>query len=99
MILSRFSRHRDVRSANRRHDNRRRFLLEPLEGRQLLSTFTVTNIDDTGSGSFREAITSSNASTGSTVNSIGYGILVTGSTTNTFTNNAVSHNGLGGVKD
>ncbi len=81
MILSRFFRHQDIRLAVRRHDKSRRFLLEPLEGRQLLSTFTVTNVNDTGAGSLRAAITSSNATTGSTVNSIGFDIGSGGSET------------------
>src|SRR3954466_9885598 len=33
-----------------------------MEGRQLLSTFTVTNIDNSGSGSLRDAITRANSS-------------------------------------
>src|SRR5262245_65362479 len=39
--------------------------VEVLEGRQLLSTFTVTNTDDAGPGSFRQAILDANGNTGS----------------------------------
>jgi hypothetical protein len=38
--------------------------LEPLEGRQLLSIFTETNIDDAGAGSLRQAILDANANPG-----------------------------------
>src|SRR5262249_51345413 len=38
--------------------------VEVLEGRQLLSTFTVTNTDDAGPGSFRQAILGANANPG-----------------------------------
>jgi hypothetical protein len=50
MFLSRFFVHRDVRSI--RHPlPRRRPLVEALEGRQLLSTFTVSNFNDVSPGS------------------------------------------------
>ena len=39
--------------------------LESLESRQLLSTFTVTSVADSGAGSFRQAILDSNATSGS----------------------------------
>src|SRR4051812_43367732 len=38
--------------------------LEALEGRQLLATFTVTNVDDSGTGSLRDAIAQANAASG-----------------------------------
>ena len=53
---------------------RRKLLLEDLEGRQLLSVFTVTNTYDSGVGSLRQAIVSSNATTGSSSNSITFDI-------------------------
>lgn len=48
--------------------------LEDLEGRQLLSTFTVTNTNDSGTGSLRQAITASNGVTGSSINAIDFAI-------------------------
>ncbi len=54
--------------------NRRRPAVETLEGRQLLSTFTVTNNNDHGPGSFRQAILSSNATSGSAANTINFQI-------------------------
>ena len=47
------------RAALRKQDRRRRFQVESLEGRQMLSTFTVTNNADSGTGSLRWAITQS----------------------------------------
>src|SRR4051794_15934114 len=44
-----------------RPTTRRRFRLETLEGRRLPATFTVININDSGAGSFRQAITDVNA--------------------------------------
>ena len=38
--------------------------LEALETREVLSTFTVINIEDSGAGSFRQAILDANASSG-----------------------------------
>jgi hypothetical protein len=75
--LNRFFSFRDRGSCrpDRRPANRRRATmgLEALEGRQLLSTFTVTNTNDTTNtnssvyaGSLRAAITQSNATTGGT---------------------------------
>ena len=59
---------RGPRNANhalrRKQERRRRFEIEPLEGRQMLSTFNVTNTNDSGTGSLRQAILSSNATTG-----------------------------------
>ena len=52
----------------------RRPLVESLEGRQLLATFTVTNVNDTGAGSLRQAILSSNATGGTTANTIRFAI-------------------------
>ena len=74
MIPSQFLCRQNNRLASRRQVNRRRLLLEPLEGRQLLSTFTVTNDNDSGSGSFRQAIISSDSTPGSTANSIKFDI-------------------------
>jgi parallel beta-helix repeat protein len=42
-------------------------LIEGMEKRILLSTFTVTNTNDTGSGSFRDAIQKANSSSGADV--------------------------------
>jgi titin len=55
---------RDDRAVRRLQERRRRFAVEPLEGRQMLSTFTVTNTTDSGSGSMRQAIINSNGTTG-----------------------------------
>jgi hypothetical protein len=74
MMPSRFFHRPDNRPAPRRQGNRRRLIVEPLEGRQLLSTFTVTNVNDSGSGSLRLAIVSSNATSGSSVNTINFDI-------------------------
>ncbi len=52
------------RALRRRIERRRRFSIEPLEGRQMLSTFTVTNSNDSGAGSFRQALLNSNATSG-----------------------------------
>ena len=81
MIPSQFFHRRDNRPALRRQTNRRRLLVESLEGRQLLSTFTVTNVNDSGSGSLRKAIISSNSTSGSTVNTIKFNIGTGGSET------------------
>ena len=52
------------RALRRKQERRRSFVIEPLEGRQMLSTFTVTNTNDSGTGSLRQAILSSNATKG-----------------------------------
>jgi len=70
MLLSRFFGRRAARSG--RPLFRRRFSVEDLEGRQLLSTLTVTNVNDSGPGSFRQAIISSNATKGSATNFIDF---------------------------
>jgi hypothetical protein len=51
-------------SSWRRAALRRRPLLEDLEGRQMLSTFTVTNTNANGPGSLRQAINGSNSTPG-----------------------------------
>ena len=51
----------------RRIRNRRRLLVEVMEQRELLSTFTVTTTADTGAGSLRQAITDANTTTGPNV--------------------------------
>jgi parallel beta-helix repeat protein len=62
MLLSRFFGRRDVRSS--RLVSRRRFSVEALEGRQLLATFTVTSVNDSGPGSLRQAIISADGASG-----------------------------------
>jgi titin len=64
MLMSWSCSRRDVRAIRRVQERRRRFAIEPLEGRQMLSTFTVTNTNDSGAGSLRQAIISSNATQG-----------------------------------
>ncbi len=64
MSTYRFRGSREARAIHRRLERRRGFVVEPLEGRQMLSTFTVTNINDSGSGSLRQAIIGSNVATG-----------------------------------
>ena len=56
--------HRNDHFIGRRIVRRRLLALEPLEGRQTLSTFTVTNTADSGTGSLRWAITQSDGKTG-----------------------------------
>src|SRR5439155_8764810 len=46
--------------ANMTRPTTRRLRLEPLEGRDVPATFTVTNTDDSGGGSLRQAITDAN---------------------------------------
>ena len=77
MLMPFFRSRRDDRSARRLHARRRRFLVEPLEGRQMLSTFTVTNTNDSGAGSLRQAIVNSNGTSGTT-NAISFNIPGTG---------------------
>ncbi len=48
------------RGALRKQERRRRFQVEPLEGRQVLSTFTVTSPADSGPNTLRWAITQAN---------------------------------------
>ncbi len=59
-----------VPEAQRRLALRRRPLLEDLEGRQMLSTLTVTvkNASDSGAGSLRQAIDNVNGAGGGTIN-------------------------------
>ena len=72
-MVPRLFRRRDDRPSRRLRVHRRP-LIEALEGRQLLSSFTVSNDNDSGAGSLRQAILSSNATTGSTVNTISFKI-------------------------
>ncbi len=66
-----------VRYARLLPDRRRRFLVKPLEGREMLSTFTVTNkADTTATGTLRWAITQSNNTSGP--NTINFAISGTG---------------------
>jgi hypothetical protein len=57
------------KSKSRAMSRGRRFLpaFVPLEGRALLSTFTVRNLNDSGGGSLRDAISSANATPGADV--------------------------------
>jgi titin len=65
MAIQWFQRRRSDRSTQRRAERRRRFLIEPLEGREMLSTFTVTSTADTAAtGTLRWAITQSDKTTG-----------------------------------
>lgn len=64
MSMTWFRSRRDDRNARRRQDRRRRFSVEMMEGRQMLSTFTVTSTADGGTGSLRAAITQSNQTPG-----------------------------------
>ena len=51
----------DRRGRRTRNLATRRPVLECLESRLVLSTFTVTNVNDSGAGSFRQAITDANS--------------------------------------
>ena len=61
------------RQAGRRQAGRRP-LVEVLEGRQLLTTFSVINVNDGGLGSLRRAINNSNATPGTATNTINFQI-------------------------
>ena len=64
MLMPWFHSRRDDRAARRKLERRRGFSVESLEGRQMLSTFTVSNTADSGTGSLRAAITQSNQTSG-----------------------------------
>jgi parallel beta-helix repeat protein len=64
----------NTRTARLVQARRRRPRVEDLEGRQLLSTFTVTNTNNSGAGSLRAAIIASNGATGSAPNNIDFQI-------------------------
>jgi hypothetical protein len=83
MDLLRTSCRQGNRSIRRLHA-RRRPLVEGLEGRQLLSTFQVINLNDSGAGSLRQAILSSDATTGTTTNTIAFDIGKSGTQTITL---------------
>jgi parallel beta-helix repeat protein len=73
MNLPRLFSRRELRSTGRPLP-RRRPLIEDLEERQLLATFTVTNTNDSGLGSLRTAIIGSNSAMGATINTINFQI-------------------------
>ena len=62
------------RPPRRKSAARRRLQLEPLEDRFLLSSFTVTNTADSGTGSFRAAIGQVNADTQAGTDTINFAI-------------------------
>ncbi len=75
-------------ASRRQAARRRRFSVEPLEGRQMLSTFTVTsNADSTAAGTLRWAITESNAtaSTASAPNQIAFNLPASEQTNGEYT--------------
>ncbi len=80
MRLSRFFGTRDLRSA-RRPTPRRSPMTEVLERRELLTPFTVYNNHDSGPGSLRAAITSSNLVSGTATNTINFQIASSGGVT------------------
>jgi hypothetical protein len=79
------------------HQRRQTWRVEYLEERTLLSNFSVTNINDDGSGSLRQAIIDSNGTTGP--NEIDFAVGLSGTITLTrelmIQNNAVSIVGPG----
>lgn len=77
MHLLRVFRPRSDRST-RRLEARRLPLVEALEGRQLLTSFSVINVNDSGAGSLRQAMPSSNATTGTATNTITFKIGTSG---------------------
>ncbi|MHB1557124.1 MAG: beta strand repeat-containing protein [Isosphaeraceae bacterium] len=75
-------------ASRRQAARRRRFSVEPLEGRQMLSTFTVTsNADSTAAGTLRWAIAESNAtpSTASAPNQIAFNLPASEQTNGEYT--------------
>jgi titin len=64
MSSSWFRPHREDHVTRLRRARQCRFCLEALEGRQMLSTFSVSNTNDSGTGSLRQAIINSNGSAG-----------------------------------
>jgi hypothetical protein len=64
-----FGRHaaRAPASRPRHHRPRRRLAVEALEGRALLSTWTVNSLDDSGDGTLRWAITQANQNNGADI--------------------------------
>ena len=73
---------RDRKSKDRRRHTQRNSArrssfsprFEPLENRAMLTTFTVTNLDDIGEGSLRDAIDDANMDVGADVHQIARGI-------------------------
>jgi hypothetical protein len=79
MLIPRLIRTRRARSSAPLR--RKTFSVEALEGRQLLATFTVTNVNDSGPGSLRQAIIGSNATKGSASNTIDFNLAGSGALT------------------
>jgi hypothetical protein len=63
-----------LQPGKRRRPRRFRLGLEPLEDRFLLSTFTVTNTNDSGAGSLRDAITRVDNDTNAGIDTINFAI-------------------------
>ncbi len=84
MLHFSLSRRQTNSTTRRRQERRRKPLVEDLEGRQLLSTFKVTSTSDSGAGSLRQAIMSSNSTTGSSTNTIDFSIGTGGTETITL---------------